>query len=101
MADRTIQVDGVQWRARTLPEEALRQEADPWHLVRVRFDPPADATGLLPRQAWLRLEEDVPADDVLDQYRDAELVEAFLSAEELEDHPDSAPTEGTDADPGG
>lgn len=83
--ERTIDVDGVPWRARALSEEALREEADPWHWVRVRFDPPPDAQGLLPRETWLRLEEDVPAGDVLDQYRDAELVEVFLAAEELED----------------
>lgn len=81
--ERTIDVDGVPWHVRALSEEAFREEADPWHFVKVRFDPPSDARGLLPRETWLRLEEDVPARDVLDQYRDPELVEAFLVAEEI------------------
>jgi len=81
----TIDVDGDDWTVRALPREAFRQEADPWHFVRVRFDPPEDAAGLLPRETWLRIEEDVPAGDVLDQYEDPELVEAFLAAEEVEE----------------
>ena len=82
---RTIDVDGDDWTVRALSREAFRQEADPWHFVRVRFDPPGDAVGLLPRETWMRIEEDVPARDVLDQYEDPELVEAFLAAEEVEE----------------
>lgn len=82
---RTIDVDGDPWTARALSREAFRQEADPWHFVRVRFDPPDDAVSLLPRETWMRMEEDVPATDVLDQYEDPELVEAFLAAEEVEE----------------
>ena len=35
------------------------------------------------REAWLRLEEDIPARSVLDQYEDDYLVEIFLVSEEV------------------
>jgi len=79
---RLLNIDGFQWNVRALPEEVERRAPDPWHYARVRFEPhghdeyPA-------REAWLRLEEDVPARDVLDQYGDEYLVEAFLVAEEV------------------
>lgn len=81
---REIEVEGSRWRVIALPEEAGRPEGDDWHLARVRFEP-LDAPGLAPRETWLRLEEDVPAGDVLDQYDDEQLVETYLVAEEVED----------------
>jgi hypothetical protein len=80
---RSLRIDSRTWSVRALPQEALRQEDDRWHFARVRFETDAEA-GLPPREAWLRLEEDVPARDVLDQYDDEALVEAFLVAEEIE-----------------
>lgn len=80
--EREIDVDGTRWRVIPLPEEAERPEGDDWHLARVRFEP-LDAADLAPRETWLRLEEDVPAHDVLDQYGDEQLVEAYLVAEEV------------------
>lgn len=80
--ERTILIEGNRWRARALHREVERAEEDGWHLARVRFDP-VDAEGLPPRETWLRVEEDLPADDVLDQYGDEELAEAFLVAEEM------------------
>lgn len=81
--ERTLLIEGTRWRARALPDEVQRAERDGWHLARVRFEPVDDATGLPPRETWLRLEEDLPSDDVLDQYEDEELAEAFLVAEEM------------------
>jgi hypothetical protein len=78
---RPLDIYGQTWTVRSLPEEAQRREADPWHYARVRFDPPEDSERL-PRETWLRLEEDVPAADVLDQYSDEALVEAFMVAEQ-------------------
>lgn len=80
---REIEVEGTRWRAEALSEEAPRQEADGWHFQRVRFEP-LDAPEYPPRETWLRLEEDIPAETVLDQYADEELVEAFLVAEEVD-----------------
>jgi hypothetical protein len=80
--ERTLLIEGTRWRARALPDEVQRAEQDGWHLARVRFEP-VDATGLPPRETWLRLEEDLSSDDVLDQYEDEELAEAFLVAEEI------------------
>ena len=85
---REIDVDGVRWRVLPLPEEAERAEGDDWHLARVRFEP-IDTPDLAPRETWLRLEEDVPAHDVLDQYEDEQLVEAYLVAEEVDPDPGS------------
>lgn len=78
---RAIEIDDQTWTVVALPREAERREADPWHYARVRFEP-EPGSGSPPRETWLRLEEDVPARDVLDQYDDEELVEAFLVAEE-------------------
>lgn len=80
---RDLRIDSQLWRVRALPEEVLRQEDDRWHFARVRFEADA-AAGLPARETWLRLEEDVPAGDVLDQYDDEALIEAFLVAEEIE-----------------
>lgn len=79
--EREIEVEGARWKVYALPEEADRKDEDDWHLARVRFEP-VDAPSLPPRETWLRLEEDVPAGDVLDQYGDDALVEAYLVAEE-------------------
>lgn len=79
--ERVIDVEGDRWRVVALERKVEREEADGWHLARVRFEP-VDAGHLPARETWLRLEEDVPADDVLDQYGDEQLVEAFLVAEE-------------------
>ena len=81
---REIEVEGARWRVVALPREAERVDDDHWHLARVRFEP-LDAPGFSARETWLRLEEDVPAGDVLDQYEDEQLVEACLVAEEVED----------------
>lgn len=81
--EREIVMDGTRWRVIPLAEEAEREEKDDWHLARVRFEP-VGAGNLVPRETWLRLEEDVPADDVLDQYEDEQLVEAYMVAEEVE-----------------
>lgn len=81
--EREIVMDGTRWRVIPLPERAERAEDDRWHLARVRFEP-VGAEGLAPRETWLRLEEDVPADDVLDQYEDEQLVEAYMVAEEVD-----------------
>ena len=81
---REIEFEGSRWRVIPLPEEAGRAADDDWHLARVRFEA-VDAPDLPPRETWLRLEEDVPARDVLDQYEDEQLVEAYLIAEEVDD----------------
>lgn len=79
--ERMIEVEGDRWRVIALDRKVEREEEDGWDLARVRFEP-VDAHHLPVRETWLRLEEDVPADDVLDQYGDDQLVEAFLVAEE-------------------
>ena len=81
---RTIEIEGTRWRVKALGIEASRAEADPWHFAKARFDPQDADSNQPSREAWLRLEEDVPGSDVLDQYTDDELVEAFLVAEEVE-----------------
>ena len=81
---REIDVDGIRWRVIPLPEEVERVEDDDWHLARVRFEP-VGTSDQPARETWLRLEEDVPAHDVLDQYEDEQLVEAYLVAEEVDD----------------
>lgn len=81
--EREIEVEGDRWRAIPLERKVEREEEDGWDLARVRFEP-VTADHLPARETWLRLEGDVPADDVLDQYGDAQLVEAFLVAEEEE-----------------
>ncbi len=81
--ERVLDIDGTAWRVKALARKADRAEADPWHYARVRFEPVAEEEFAV-RETWLRLEEDVPARDVLDQYEDEELVEAFLVAEEVE-----------------
>lgn len=85
--DQTIEVEGQRWRVHALPDQA-RDETEGWHLVRVRFDPVDDASPESPRETWLRLEEDIPAGDVIDQYDPPQLVEAFLVAEEVETAPE-------------
>lgn len=79
---RTLEIEGHQWRILPLPEEVRRTESDPWHFARVRFEP-LPPSSWTPREAWLRLEEDIPVEDVLDQYGDEELAEAFMVAEEV------------------
>lgn len=78
-----IEVEGDRWVVRALPEEVDRSEDDRLRLVRVRFELRGGGSDLPSREGWLRLEEDVPARDVLDQYGHDELVEAFLVAEEM------------------
>ena len=77
---RLLDIDGFEWKVVALPQEAERQEADSWHYARVRFEPHGHSE-YCARETWLRLEEDVPANDVLDQYGDEYLTEAFLVAE--------------------
>lgn len=79
--ERIIRIDGTEWRVLALGMDAAREGSDPWHLARVRFEPQNAAAA--PRETWLRMEEDVPAEDVLDQYLDAQLREAYLVAEEV------------------
>jgi len=79
--ERIIDIDGSEWRVSAVGLDATRQGADHWHLARVRFEPRnAEAA---PRETWLRMEEDVPALDVLDQYQDDQLLEAYMVAEEV------------------
>ena len=52
--------------------------------VRVRFENVSDPDRP-PRTTWLRCEEDVPTKDVIAQYDEGALVEAFLAAEEADD----------------
>lgn len=85
--EREIDVEGDRWRVIPLDEKVEREEEDGWDLARVRFEP-VTADHLPVRETWLRLEEDVPADDVLDQFGDEQLVEAFLVAEERTDGED-------------
>lgn len=80
--ERIVQIEGEAWRVVQLPEEIRRAESDPWHFARVRFEP-LPPSSWVPREAWVRLEEDVPAGDVLDQYDDEALVEVFMVAEEV------------------
>lgn len=79
---RVLDIDGNDWKVVALARQAERREADPWHYARVRYEPLQDASRP-PRETWLRIEEDVPARDVLDQYNDDSLIEAFLVAEEV------------------
>ena len=80
--DRVLDIDGQRWAVVALQEEAAHRGEEPWHYHRVRFEP-LEGPRQAPRETWLRHEEDVPSQDVLDQYRDEELVEAFLVAEEV------------------
>lgn len=80
---RVLDIDGFEWKVVALPEEAERREGDDWHYAKVRFEPHGHAE-YRPREAWLRIEEDVPARDVLDQYGDEHLIEAFMVAEEVD-----------------
>lgn len=80
--ERIVEIEDQPWRVVPLPDEVRRVESDPWHFARVRFEP-LPPSSWCPREAWLRLEEDVPARDVLDQYDDEALIEAFLVAEEV------------------
>ncbi|MDX1396008.1 MAG: hypothetical protein R3195_16620 [Gemmatimonadota bacterium] len=77
---RLLDIDGFEWTVSALPQKARRREADPWHYARVRYEPHGHDEGR-PREAWLRIEEDIPANDVLDQYSDEYLAEAYLIAE--------------------
>jgi hypothetical protein len=83
VANRVLEIDGLDWTVVALPQAAKHAGADPWHYARVRFEPFRHIE-FAPRETWLRHEEDVPADDVLDQYGDEELTEAFLVAEEID-----------------
>lgn len=84
MAEKVIVVDGERWKVTPLPEASTRRHpAGDWHLVRVRFEPISEP-GRAPRVTWLRCEHDVPVYDVVDQYEEEQLVEAFLAAEELQ-----------------
>ena len=80
---RLLDIDGLAWRVVALPETAPRRDADPWHYARVRYVPEGHAEQRT-RETWLRVEEDIPANDVLDQYRDEQLIEAFLAAEAID-----------------
>lgn len=80
---RILEINGSRWRVLALPEEARRSEDERWHYARVRFEPvEEDEEEFPPRETWLRLEEDMSA-DVLDQYEDEALAEAFLISEEV------------------
>ncbi|MCG8469940.1 MAG: hypothetical protein MJB57_17315 [Gemmatimonadetes bacterium] len=79
---RVLDIDGFSWEVVALPEQAEHRGDDDWHHAKVRFEP-HDHDDLGPRETWLRLEEDVPARDVLDQYDDEYLIEAFLVAQEV------------------
>ncbi len=80
--NRVLDIDGFEWQVRALSEEAEHRGADPWHYAKIRFEPHGHEE-YVAREAWLRIEEDVPARDVLDQYNDDYLIEAFLVAEEV------------------
>ena len=79
---RVLDIDGFEWAVVALPEKAEHRGDDHWHRAKVRFEPHGHEENS-PRETWLRLEEDVPAQDVLDQYDDAYLIEAFLVAQEV------------------
>lgn len=84
MSQRVIVVDGERWTVTLLHEESQRRHAGgDWHLVRVQFDCVSEPTRA-PRTTWLRCEHDIPAHDVLAQYENSQLTEAFLAAEELQ-----------------
>ncbi|MFV1986788.1 MAG: hypothetical protein ACC682_05885 [Gemmatimonadota bacterium] len=80
---RLLDIDGLQWSVTALPKRAERREADPWHYARIRYEPHGHEEQRV-REAWLRIEEDIPAHDVLDQYADEYLIEAFLVAEVID-----------------
>ncbi|WP_419162305.1 hypothetical protein [Candidatus Palauibacter sp.] len=79
---RILDIDGFEWEVKALPDTARHPGADPWHYAKIRFEP-RDHDEYPPREAWLKLESDVPARDVLDQYNDDYLTEAFMVAEEV------------------
>lgn len=81
--ERTIEAEGIRWAVRSLSEEVKRPVEADWHLTRIRFEPLEEEHPPPVRETWLRVEEDVPSRDALDQYGDEELVEAFLAAEEV------------------
>ena len=81
---RVLDIDGFEWEVVALPEEAEHRGSDPWHYAKIRFNPHGHQE-YSPRETWLRLEEDVPARDVLDQYDDDYLIETFLVAEEVDE----------------
>lgn len=80
---RLLDIDGLEWRVVALPATAARRDADPWHYARVRYEPEGHSEQRV-RETWLRIEEDIPANDVLDQYSDERLIEAFLAAEAMD-----------------
>lgn len=84
MSSRVLDIDGFGWRVVALPEEAEHRGSDPWHYAKIRFEP-HEHDEFVARETWLRLEEDVPGGNVLDQYNDEYLIEAFLVAEEVGD----------------
>jgi len=79
---RVLDIDGLEWAVVALPEEAEHRGDDQWHRAKVRFEPHGHEE-YSARETWLSFEEDVPANDVLDQYGDAYLIEAFLVAQEV------------------
>ncbi len=80
---RILDIDGFEWKVVVLAEQAERREGDPRHYVKVRFEPYGHRE-YRPRETWLRVEEDVPAGDVVAQYGDEYLIELFLVAEEVD-----------------
>ena len=77
-----LDVDGFDYEVLALPEEAEHAGDDDWHYAKIRFEPVGHHE-YAAREAWLRLEEDIPARSVLDQYEDDYLVEIFLVSEEV------------------
>jgi len=80
--NRELDIDGQRWTVMAMSDNAEHRGSDPWHYSRVRFESAGSSEGA-PRETWLRCEEDVAVHDVLDQYDDEALIEAFLVAEEV------------------
>ena len=81
---RVLDIDGFEWEVKALPETAPHPGAARWSYAKIRFDPVGHDDSP-PREAWLMLEENVPARNVLDQYNDDYLSETFLVAEEVDE----------------
>ena len=82
MPPRVLDIDGFEWRVRALPETTRYPGEHPWRYVKIRYEPD-EYEDSPAREAWVMLEEDVPARDVLDQYEDDYLEEVFMVAEEV------------------
>ncbi|MFQ5679064.1 MAG: hypothetical protein ACE5HP_06365 [Gemmatimonadota bacterium] len=80
--ERILEIEGCKWRVLPLRQGGRGEESEPWHFVRVRFEP-LPPSSWTPREAWLRVEEEAPREEVLSRYGDEELREAFLVAEEV------------------